>query len=180
MILQCCSLNEYVSRVGEETALRVFSQFTVGKDSDLQRWFRESAIAYEKSDNARTFLFITEDLEIVAFFSLALSILKIPPDCPRSLRDKITGYGRKQHEYVPCFLLGQFARDDEYSNSCISGREMLCFVVERINAARDFVGGRFLMAECSKHMISYYEGLGFRNIENPGENGDLFKMILLL
>lgn len=169
-----------MSNVGEETTRNVVSAFTVEKDLDVQTWFREKALAYEKSGNARTFLFLSESLEVVAMFSLALNVFTIPEKCSRRLRDDLTGYGHKMHKVVPCFLLGQFARDDSHSNLEISGKEMFIVVLEKIQKAREIVGGRFLMVDCKDSMIPYYEKLGFEFADKSPIKEGLNQMFLML
>lgn len=180
MNLICCSLADLIAIAGEDSAKKALSSFCVSKDKELENWIRNNAFSYEKSHNARTFLFVTDDLEVVALFSLALNVFPVPEKYSRSLRNKITGFGRFTHDNVPCFLLGQFARHDSYSKEDISGKEMLLYVIDKIRDARKIAGGRFLMLDCGDHMVSYYEGLGFKFVDKAADKDGLNQMVLFL
>ena len=69
MRLECTELREFMDLVGEDRALQALdlvgedralqalSSFSVKRNPDVENFIRTNAVAYEKSDNARTSIF---------------------------------------------------------------------------------------------------------------------------
>ena len=90
--------------------------------------------AYEKSDNARTYLVTNENDDILGYFSLALSVVDIPPGISKAMMKKMRGFGRYSADSVPCYLLGQLARDDNASHDDLMMRDFIDFAIEYVMA----------------------------------------------
>ena len=59
MTLKCMELREFIDLVGEDRALKALSSFSVKRNPDVENFIRTNAVAYEKSDNARTYLLLS-------------------------------------------------------------------------------------------------------------------------
>ena len=71
-------LREFIGLVGEDRALKALSFFSVKRNPDVESFIRNNAVAYEKSDNARTYLVTNENDDILGYFSLAFQLLTSP------------------------------------------------------------------------------------------------------
>ena len=144
--------------------------------------------AYEKSDNARTYLVTNENDDILGYFSLALSVVDIyfslalsvvdiPPGISKAMMKKMRGFGRYSADSVPCYLLGQLARDDNASHDDLMMRDFIDFAIEYVMAAKQYVGGRFLLIDCVDDLVDLYERHDFIKIN---KTGDLNQLIMFL
>ena len=177
MRLEYTELSEFIDLVGEDRALQALSSFSVKRNSDVENFIRNNALAYEKSDNARTYLVTNEDDDILGYFSLALSVVDIPPGISKAMMRKMRGFGRYSASSVPCYLLGQLARDDNASHDDLMMRDFIDFAIEYAMAAKQYVGGRFLLVDCVDELVDLYERHDFSKI-NKTENLNQLVMFL--
>ena len=97
MRLECTELREFMDLVGEDRALKALSSFSVKRNPDVENFIRTNAVAYEKSNNARTYLVTNENDDILGYFSLALSVVDIPTGISKAMMKKMRRFGRKQY-----------------------------------------------------------------------------------
>lgn len=174
----------------EERAQELISIFVCVKDHDIESFLKEKAILFEKLGKSRTFLIFDEKFEdglkIVAYYSLALQVLKVPEDLLSGRKTKIfDGFsskigGEKITEF-PAILIGQFGKNDLYSES-ISGYEMMQYCLYTFFEGQARLGGRIVMLECRNipYLIEFYSQFGFFKIEKDYEEGELLQMIKIL
>ena len=177
MTLKCMELSEFIARVGEDRALKALSSFSVKRNPDVESFIRNNAVAYEKSANARTYLVMTENIDILGYFSLALSVVDIPSGISKAMMRKMRGFGRYSADSVPCYLVGQLARDDNASHNDLMMRDFIDFAIEYAMAAKQYVGGRFLLVDCVDELVDLYERHDFSKI-NKTENLNQLVMFL--
>ena len=177
MILECMELREFIDLLGEDRDLQVLSSFSVKRNPDVENFIRNNAIAYEKSDNARTYLVTNENDDILGYFSLALSVVDIPPGISKAMMKKMRGFGRFSADSVPCYLLGQLARDDNAPRDYLMLRDFIDFAIEYVMVAKQYVGGRFLLIDCVDDLVELYENHDFIRIN---KTGDLNQLIMFL
>ena len=164
MTLKCMELREFIALVGEDRALKALSSFSVKRNPDVENFIRTNAVAYEKRDNARTYLVMTENIDILGYFSLVLSIVDIPAGISKAMMKKMRGFGRYSADSVLCYLLGQLARDDNASHDDLIMRDFIDFAIEYVMAAKQYVGGRFLLIDCVDDLVDLYERHDFIKI----------------
>lgn len=170
-------LQEFIACVREDEAKKALSSFSVKRNPDVENFIRKNAVAYEKSNNARTYLVMTEDIDILGYFSLALSVVNIPSRISKAMMKKIRGFGRYSADSVPCYLLGQLAREDNASHDDLMIRDFIDFAIEYVMAAKQYVGGRFLLIDCVDDLVDLYERHDFIRIN---KTGDLNQLIMFL
>ena len=81
---------------------------------------------------------------------------------------KMRGFGRYSADSVPCYLLGQLARDDNASHDDLMMRDFIDFAIEYAMAAKQYVGGRFLLVDCVDELVDLYERHDFSKINKAG------------
>lgn len=177
MRLECTELREFIDLVGEDRAIKALSSFSVRRNPDVENFIRNNAVAYEKSDNARTYLVTNENDDILGYFSLALSVVDIPSGISKAMMKKMRGFGRYSADSVPCYLLGQLARDDNASHDDLMMQDFIDFAIEYVMAAKQYVGGRFLLIDCVDDLVELYEKYDFIRIN---KTGDLNQLIMFL
>ena len=135
------SLSDLIKENGEEVTQDILSSFSVSRNPDVECFIHDSAIAYEKSNNARSFIFINESGRPLGFVSLALSYLKLPENASNSLKKRLRGYGRLSSYIIPCYLIGQLARLDNVDKEDLPGNVIFSTIDYAVKEAQRFFGG---------------------------------------
>lgn len=158
------------------------STFRCSKDPNIQNFLKDRAIPFEKAHKSRTYIIATpgsfepENINILAYFSVAIDRLFIQEDISKSFRRKLNGIF--ENDRVPCYLIGQMARGDACPKELLSGKELLEQALNILSHANDLVGGRFVRVDCkeSDGLLAFYENNGFRLLPGGGEHG-LFRLV---
>lgn len=83
----------------EEKAQELISIFNCEKDIDIENFLKEKAILFEKLGKSRTYFIFNEDekeFKILAYFTLALQVLKLPEEFLSGRRTKaLDGFSSK-------------------------------------------------------------------------------------
>ncbi len=154
----------------EIRAQELISIFVCEKDSDIENFLKSRAIQFEKLGKSRTFFIYDEDqddFQILAYFTLAIKVLKIPEDLISGRTAKaFDGYSSKLNGRIitefPSILIGQLGKNEMYKN-VISGFEVLEYCLATILEGQIFLGGRIILLECKNvpYLISLYGKFGF-------------------
>lgn len=173
----------------EIKAQELISIFVCEKDADIENFLKSRAIQFEKLGKSRTFFIYDEDqdeLQILAYFTLAIQVLKIPEGMLSGNKvKKLDGLsanmrGNRITEF-PSILIGQLGKNEMYPG-VISGSEVLEYCLATILEGQARLGGRIIMLECKDipYLISLYEKFGFNVLEREYEEGELLQMIKIL
>ncbi len=138
---------------------------------------RVNAIPYNKHHNARTYLIVDNSFLICGYVTLAMACMEIPEGISTSLRRKMQGYGRYSATSVPCFLIGQLAREEGTPERELRLGDILGIALRIIKEAQDLVGGRFILVDCIDKLVSLYEKHGFRKVCKTGELNQMIMFI---
>lgn len=118
------------------------------------------------------------EIQIIAYFTLALKTLHIAKETSKSTRKKIDGLSKTKDE-VPGYLIGQLARNDYYFGE-ITGKEIIDYAINIVKQATGFVGGRFVLVECKENekLIKLYNDNGFTKLQKDNDGlVQLFKIL---
>lgn len=173
----------------EAKAQELISIFVCEKDADIENFLKDRAIQFEKLGKSRTFFIYDEDEEdfkILAYFTLAIQVLKIPEDMISGRKAKLLdGFsskikGEKITEF-PSILIGQLGKNEMYPGT-IAGSEVLEYCLATIFEGQVRLGGRIIMLECKDipYLISLYEKFGFDVLEKDYDEDELLQMIKIL
>ena len=171
------SFTEFIETMGESDARKALSSFRVSRNPDVESFIRNNAFAYQRSHNARTYLIVDDAFVLSGYFTLSLSCMRIPEGISNSLRKKMQGYGRYSADTVPCYLIGQVARESAIPSHILHLADILGSALGYIKQAQILTGGRFISVDCTDELISLYERHGFREI---GKSGALNQMIMFI
>ena len=174
----------------KDTVLEVISSFKCSHDSDIENFLNSKAILFDSKGKSRTYFIINDDalenglIEVVAYFSLAIHLLRIPEKTSASQIKRLDGlYSRRGGtpiSEIPSFLIGQLAKNDTYPTA-ISGSKLLEYALSAISAAEKIVGGRVVYIECRDEpkLIKFYEDNGFAVLRRDPNDG-LVQMYCLI
>lgn len=156
------SLSVLLEEFGEEKTEEILSTFRCEKDFDIEEFLTKStkAIALEKANMAKTYLVYDRDyaeekgqLLLLGYFTLAVKIFMFNENLSKEKRKKLLGMSSSATAYVPGYLIGQLAKNSDAmqrSNEKINLHELLKAAIQRIVAAQQYVGGRFVFLDCKK------------------------------
>lgn len=173
----------------EDKAQELISIFSCERDFDIESFLKERAILFEKLGKSRTFFIFDEDddkFKILAYFTLALQILKVPEELLSGRKTKIfDGFnakikGEKITEF-PAILIGQFGKNDLFKD-CITGFEAMQYCLGILLDGQARLGGRIIILECKNipYLINFYGEFGFTKIQKEYEEGELLQMVKIL
>jgi predicted GNAT family N-acyltransferase len=173
----------------EEKAQELISVFVCEKDKDIESFLKEKAILFEKLGKSRTYFIFNEDedeFNILAYFTLAMQVLKVPEELLSGRKTKVLdGFsskirGSKITEF-PTILIGQIGKNDLY-RELISGFEVMEYCLSTVFKGQAVLGGRIIMLECKEipYIVNLYERFGFQKLERDYKEDELLQMIKVL
>lgn len=173
----------------EETIQELISIFVCEKDKDIENFLKEKAILFEKLGKSRTYFIFDEnddEFKILAYFTLAMQVLKVPEELLSGRKTKeFDGFsskirGAKITEF-PAILIGQLGKNDLYSGAVL-GSEVMEYCLVTLLEGQIRLGGRIIMLECKDvpYIISLYKSFGFQKLEKDYEKDELLHMIKIL
>lgn len=172
----------------EQTAQKLISIFLCRKDCDVENFLKERSITFEKLGKSRTFFIYDEDredLRILAYFTLAIQVLKVPESFSNRKIKNFDGFSSKiggnKITQFPAILIGQVGKSDLYKEE-ISGFTILQYCLSTILDGQTLLDGRLIKLECKNipYLISLYEQFGFTKLEKPYEKDELLQFIRIL
>lgn len=185
MSYQIVPLIDLIEEANTEESKNILNEFlksfSCTRNDDIQDFFLNKSIKYEKHHNAVTYIIINENSEIMAFFSLALKNLIInpqPDELSKNLIKKLKGYGGQNSNEIPGILIGQLARNDKFSKVDITGKEILNFTINKIYEIQRKIGGRFILLDCISEIQPFYEEFDFVKVAKKNNLNRLVKLII--
>ncbi len=162
------------------------ANFYCCKDVDIERFVKEKAILFEKLGKSRTYFVIDkeaadEEIKILGFFSLAISILDVPQNISNRSRKVLDGWSAKRYgtivDKIPSILIGQLGKNDLFRDE-LSGAKLFELCLSKIYEGQRIIGGRIIMVECKPEpkLIEYYKNEGFVLINAESNDGN-YKML---
>jgi hypothetical protein len=163
----------------EKEISEAISLFHCEKDKDIETFLHQKATLFDEKSKCRTYLIFDEKaskFRILAYFSLAIQLLKIPEGMSNTQIKKLDGLYSKRNgtsiAEVPAYLIGQFAKSD-CSSGEITGHRMMEYALSFVKKAQSIVGGRIVYIECKPHpkIIAFYAKEGFRAFRKSPDDG---------
>ena len=172
----------------ERKAQELISIFVCKKDADIENFLKDRAIAFEKLGKSRTFLVFDEDKEdvnVLAYFTLALQVLKVPESLSNRKIKNFDGFNAKINgeriTEFPAILIGQVAKNDLYKEK-ITGFDLMQYCLNTLLDGQMRLGGRIIILECKNisYLIDFYEMFGFIKLEKEYQEDELIQLIKVL
>ena len=166
------SFKEIVGTEDELDFLRAIEKFNC-QDKEVEKFLKEKSLEFDKRNKSRTYLFFIEnssdDIIILAYFTLTMKSLKLNPAVSNSKRKKIDGF-RSDIKETEAILIGQLGKDQYYKTQ-IDGKIILETALGIVNETYNLVGGRIVFLECMNNtkVVKFYEENGFVFLQESGE-----------
>ena len=169
--------------MGEDKTKSFIANFLCKKDEDIENFLHNKAIEYESKGKSRTYIVYDEDnanaddLHILGYFSLAISILELPERYSNNKIKNLDGISSKKHgeklKRLPAILIGQFGKNSVYSE--LSGNDLMDFCLSKVLEGQRILGGRIVMLECKNEpkLIKFYKSIGFVPVTDTPDNNSL-------
>lgn len=166
----------------------LISIFVCKRDPDIESFIKEKAILFEKIGKSRTFIIYDEDSEefkVLAYFTLALQVLRIPENLSNRKIKDFDGFnakikGEKITEF-PAILIGQIGKND-LCNENITGFRLMEYCLNTLLNGQNHLGGRIVTLECKDipYLTGFYAQFGFIKLEKDYTEGELLQFIKIL
>ena len=172
----------------ESKAQELISIFECSKDTDIENFLKYKAIAFEKLGKSRTFLIFDEDEEefkVLAYFTLALQVLKIPETFSNRKVKEFDGFSAKikgnRITEFPVILIGQVGKNDLYKEK-IASYDVMQYCLSTLLDGQMRLGGRIILLECKDvpYLIEFYNQFGFIKLEKDYQKDELIQLIKIL
>ena len=132
------------------------------------------AISFEKREIAKTYLYLSNEGEVVAYFTVSLNVLSTH-GISKSTIKKLDGIDKNREE-IACFLIAQLGK----SNSCSFkiGRHILNDAIETVKDAKTIIGGRFIILDAINHnrVVEFYADNSFVLVDKNMEKRESVRM----
>jgi hypothetical protein len=129
-------------------------------------------------------LILDDETNLLGYFSLSFKEFTIPTEnaISKSASKKLGAKKLDDGEFsrVRAYLIGQLGKNKAIKNNPLNLTVMLDEVYGIISKARDLIGGRAIILECSpdENLVNLYESQGFQKVEiELTENGDITMFI---
>ena len=162
LLNECCQL----ARVTREV-LDFCQPFTCG-DADLDDFFANTAIAYEKELMGKTYCWVLrEDItKIVGMITLANAGIQTThlQNHPRRKINNLITYSKQGRTY-PSVLIGRLGVNIDFQGAHYRvGAQIMDFIKDWFKSYDNKTGCRFILVDAvnNEHAIRYYERNGFR------------------
>lgn len=172
----------------EQKAQELISIFVCEKDPDIESFLKNKAILFEKIGKSRTFLIFDEDAEefgVLAYFTIALQVLKVPESLSNRKIKNFDGFNAKINgeriTEFPAILIGQVGKNSLYKDN-ISGYDLMQYCMNTVLDGQMHLAGRIIMLECKNipYLIELYAQFGFIILEKDYGEDELLQLIKIL
>ncbi|WP_368646183.1 hypothetical protein AB4027_04690 [Alkalibacterium putridalgicola] len=143
----------------------------------------------EKIGKSRTCSIFDENSDrfnILAYFTIAIQVLKIPEEMISGRQAMLLdGFSSKikgvKITEFPSILIGQLGKNENFVDA-ISGSEVMEYCLATILEGQTLLGGRIVILECKNipHLFDLYEMFGFNLLEKDYADSELVQMFKIL
>ena len=126
-----------------------------------------------------------EEFRVLAYFTLALQVLKVPEKLSNRKIKEFDGFNAKINgERIAEFsaiLIGQVGKSDLYKDK-ITGYEVMQYCLNTLLDGQTRLGGRIILLECKDipYLIEFYSKFGFIKLEKDYQEDELIQLIKIL
>lgn len=155
-----------LNKHGKEKVKNLLNTFKCSINADVEYFLKNNSILFEELNKSRTYLVIKKGTaDILGYFALTQSILKIVEDVSKNTLKKLDGISKDKTEF-PIYLIGQLGKNEMFWDE-ITGSYLLESAISNIYDAYEVVGGRAVLIETfdNDKLISFYTENGFKYLQ---------------
>ena len=152
--------------LGEEVLHQILSDFSCGRNPDVERFRKEQAIEFTKKNQSVTYLvFSNMEAELVGYFTIAVKPINVSASkFSKTMNRKIArvsdlDVGTDTYT-LSAYLIAQLGKNYRNgANEKITGQQLLQAAVDTITKLQYMAGGMvvFLEAEDNQKLLKFYE-----------------------
>ncbi len=173
--MQTNLLSNILKSTDGELLFALLSDSFISKNKDVEAFLKEKSCQSSKLYTSATYLVynISEQTDLLGYFTLATKMLTIRPESLNSSQTKIikrfVSLDSDTNTFrLPAVLLAQFGRNFSENSTSIKGLDLMKIAMERIERAVSLTSGKIAFLECepSEKLVHFYESCGFRLLDN--------------
>ena len=151
---------------------KALSSFRCSKSDDEEKFIKERAIDFEKTNKARTYLLVSNNA-IIAYFTLAIKSIDFESTVSPAKKKSISA-GSSNTKTYSAYLIGHIAKDDSVQEEM--GTIILDQCFDLIKESQKIVGGRIVYLDCKdeEKIKNIYITNGFKFLQKS-ENTQLLQ-----
>ena len=182
-------------KLGEDDLVQILSEFSCERNSDVERFLKNSAIEFTKKNQSVTYLvFSVEDGELLGYFTIALKPLTVRGETvSNTVKRKLLRISELDEETqtytMSAYLIAQLGKN--FANGAdkrITGEELLEAAWNKIEEIQYRAGGvvTFLEANNEDKLLDFYKDNRFQKfdtrqtVSNHEEPHELVQLLRLL
>ena len=182
-------------KLGEDDLVQILSEFSCERNSDVEKFLKNSAIEFTKKNQSVTYLvFSVEDGELLGYFTIALKPLTVRGETvSNTVKRKLLRISELDEETqtytMSAYLIAQLGKN--FANGAdkrITGEELLEAAWNKIEEIQYRAGGvvTFLEANNEDKLLDFYKDNRFQKfdirqtVSNNAEPHDLVQLLRLL
>ena len=182
-------------KLGEDDLVQILSEFSCERNSDVERFLKNSAIDFTKKNQSVTYLvFSVEDGELLGYFTIALKSLTVRGETvSNTVKRKLLRISELDEETqtytMSAYLIAQLGKN--FANGAdkrITGEELLEAAWNKIEEIQYRAGGvvTFLEANNEDKLLDFYKDNRFQKfdtrqtVSNNEEPHELVQLLRLL
>lgn len=182
-------------KLGEDDLVQILSEFSCERNSDVERFLKNSAIEFTKKNQSVTYLvFSVEDGELLGYFTIALKPLTVRGEAVSNTAKRkllrISELDEETQTYtMSAYLIAQLGKN--FANGAdkrITGEELLEAAWNKIEEIQYRAGGvvTFLEANNEDKLLDFYKDNRFQKfdtrqtVSNNEEPHELVQLLRLL
>ena len=162
---------------------KLLSTFSCPLNPDVQDFLLTKAIRFEQSDNARTYLILSEETGLIlAYFSVSFKELSLKNfEISKTKVRSLDGISKKS-EKVKTYLIGQIGKNYSIENNNIRLKIIMEMIWSVLNEAQSLVGGRVVILECQDidKLVKTYQDEGFTILPNEDPDTKLLTLYIVI
>ena len=166
------SLKDFLG-LEREKVLKILKTFECKKNLDLENFIKNpsQSLRFEENHTTRTYLFIGNELNLNAYYTIALKVLDTSKISSKALIKKLDGID-KNRENIPCYLIAQLGKHSNCKHKI--GQYLLDSAVQTIKDSKELIGRRFILLDSvnKEEVIGFYthKDNGFIELIEPKPN----------
>lgn len=172
-------LSTLIKAKGEEKVAAFLAQtFSCSRNKDVESFLHHKAILFEGNHASRTYLILSQNGELLAYFSLSFKEIQVKVS--NTFLKKNFGRFHKG-DRLKVFLIGQIGKNDKLENNPIKLCDVLEEIYSQIKLAQDVIGGKIVILECEDNakLIQLYEAHQFKLIDTVEDETQLKTMFIV-
>ena len=182
-------------RLGEKDLVQILSEFSCEKNSDVEKFLKQSSIEFAKKNQSVTYIVLSvEDGELLGYFTIALKPLVVRGETVSNTVKKkllrISELNKETQTYtMSAYLIAQLGKNfSNGANERITGAELLEAAWKKIEEIQYQAGGVVAFLETSNNakLLSFYNDNRFtqfdtrQTISVDQEEDELVQLLRLL